>query len=102
MITVLVIMITGIIIGFFINGKAKLIKINDKLITWAIYLLLFLFGIGVGINDKIVENIHTIGLQAIVITIGALLGSLICAYIVYKFFFEKTKKTDDYNLSLDD
>ncbi len=92
MITVLAIMTAGIILGFFLSGKDKLIKINDKLTTWAIYLLLFLLGIGVGTNDKIVKNIHTIGLQAIIITLGALAGSLICAYVVYKLFFKKSSK----------
>ncbi len=92
MITVLAIMTVGIIIGFFIHNKTKLIKINDKLTSWAIYLLLFLLGISVGLNDKIINNIHSIGLQAIVITIGSLLGSLICAYITYKLFFMPEKK----------
>ncbi len=85
-------MTIGIAIGFFISKKENLIKINDKLVTWAIYLLLFILGIDVGTNKDIINNIHTIGLQAIIITMGALLGSLICAYIVYKLFF-KDKQT---------
>ncbi len=92
MTTVLIIMTIGITIGFFISKKESLIKINDKLVTWAIYLLLFLLGIGVGTHKDIINNIHTIGLQAIIITIGAILGSLVCAYIVYKLFF-RSKKT---------
>ncbi len=89
MITVILIMTAGIILGFFLQNKKQLLKINDQLIKWAIYLLLFLLGIGVGTNQKIVNNIHTIGLQAIIITAGTLLGSLICAYIVYHVFFRK-------------
>ncbi len=96
MVTVLVIMVVGIVVGFSISNRKKLIKINDKLTSFAIYLLLFLLGISVGLNDKIINNIHTIGLQAIIITIGALLGSLMCAYITYKLFFcvKKQKKTE--------
>ncbi len=94
MITVLVIMTIGMILGFFISNKTKWIKLNEKLTSWAIYLLLFWLGISVGENDKIIDNIPTIGLQAVVITIGSLLGSLICAYIVYKLFFvSKNKNT---------
>ncbi len=81
-------MTIGIALGFFISKNENFIKINDKLVTWAIYLLLFLLGIDVGTNKDIINNIHTIGLQAIVITIGAILGSLVCAYIVYKLFFK--------------
>ncbi|PID95661.1 MAG: DUF340 domain-containing protein [Bacteroidetes bacterium] len=96
MITVLVIMTAGIILGFFIHHKTTLIKLNDKLTSWTIYLLLFLLGIQVGLNDKIINNIHTIGFQATVITIGALLGSLIFAYITYKLFFiDKNKNHEE-------
>ncbi len=94
MTTVLIIMSIGIAVGFLISKRENLIKINDKLVRWAIYLLLFLLGIGVGTNKDIINNIHTIGLQAILITIAALLGSLICAYIVYRLFF-KSKPTQD-------
>ncbi len=93
MITVLVIMLVGIVVGFSISNRKKLIKINDKLTSFAIYLLLFLLGISVGLNDKIINNIHTIGLQAIIITMGALLGSLVCAYITYKLFFVRKKES---------
>jgi uncharacterized membrane protein YbjE (DUF340 family) len=92
MITVLVLMTLGIILGYFISEKKSLIKISDKLTTICIYLLLFLLGIGVGLNDKIIANIGTIGLQAIIITAGALLGSLILAYFTYKIFFRNYEK----------
>ncbi len=81
-------MTAGIAVGFLIHNKTGLVNISNKLTSWAIYLLLFLLGVGVGLNDKIINNIHIIGFQAITITIGALLGSLICAYITYKLFFE--------------
>lgn len=87
MITVLVIMTIGMLTGYLIHKKSILLKINNKLLTFSIYFLLFLLGIKIGLNDKIVNNIHNLGFQAVIITIGALLGSLICAYITYKLFF---------------
>jgi len=54
---------------------------------------LFLLGIGVGLNKTIVSNMAKIGLQAILITFGAVLGSLILAYITYTLFFiQKNEK----------
>jgi len=88
MITVLVLMTLGIGLGFFVVKFPKVIKGVDKMTTWSIYLLLFLLGIGVGLNEKIINNLHTIGLQALILTIGAILGSLIFAYITYKLFFK--------------
>ena len=88
MITVLVLMTLGIAIGFFIGKFPKIIKGVDKMITWSIYLLLFLLGIGVGLNEKIINNMHSIGLQALILTVGAVIGSIIFAYITYKLFFK--------------
>ncbi|MCT4602455.1 MAG: lysine exporter LysO family protein [Marinifilum sp.] len=88
MITVLVLMTLGIAIGFFVGKFPKIIKGVDKMTTWSIYLLLFLLGIGVGLNEKIINNLHSIGLQALILTIGAVAGSLIFAYITYKLFFK--------------
>jgi len=90
-IIVISIMVLGMGIGLFIGNRPKIIKIVGILTSFAIFLLLFLLGIGVGTNDKIINNLHSIGLQALILTLGAILGSLICSYFVYKFFF-KTEK----------
>ncbi|WP_206734525.1 LysO family transporter [Ancylomarina salipaludis] len=90
-IIVLSIMILGIGIGLFIGNRPKIIKVVGVLTSFAIFLLLFLLGIGVGTNDKIIKNLHSIGLQALVLTLGAILGSLICAWATYKFFFKTGK-----------
>jgi len=91
MITVLALMTLGILIGFFIDQYPKIIKAVDKMTSWAIYLLLFLLGIGVGLNEMIIKNLPTIGLQALILTIGALAGSLILAYFTYSLFFKSKK-----------
>lgn len=87
MITVLLLMTLGFVLGYVLRNKSKFIQFSNKATTLIIYILLFLLGIGVGLNKTIVSNMGTIGLQAILITFGALLGSLILAYITYKLFF---------------
>lgn len=88
----LVLMTAGVIVGFLINKSTELIKKVDKLITWAIYLLLFLLGIAVGVNDKIINNLDTIGLSALIISLGAILGSVLFAWVIYHFFFIPKQK----------
>lgn len=85
--TVLFIMMLGMLCGYLLRENKKVLQISDKLTSIAIYMLLFVLGIGVGLNEKIVSSINTIGLQALAITLGALLGSLLLALIVYKLFF---------------
>ena len=84
-------MVAGIIIGAVFNNRNKLISIIDKMTNWAIYALLFLLGISVGLNKTIINHLDNIGVKALIITIGAVLGSIIAALITYKLFFKKTE-----------
>ncbi|MGE5458221.1 MAG: LysO family transporter [Methanococcaceae archaeon] len=97
MISVLLVMSAGIILGAFIHKKSLLIKINDQLISLSIYVLLLLLGISVGLNKTIVQNFGTLGYQALVITLGAVLGSVLFSWIVFRIFFssETNKKVRD-------
>lgn len=92
MITVLVIMTVGIFIGWIFHNKKKFLKIIDKLTNWAIYLLLFLLGLSVGTNDKILKNLDQIGFQAILITLFAVLGSVLVSWVTYIIFFKKDER----------
>jgi len=85
---VLALMTLGIIIGYFISNNKKIILLADKLTGYTIFLLLFLLGIGVGLNQKVIDNLPTLGIQALLLSLGAIFGSLICAYITYKLFFK--------------
>lgn len=97
MISVLLIMTAGIIIGAFIHKKPMLVKMNDQLISLAIYVLLLLLGISVGLNKTIIQNIGTLGFQALVITLGAVLGSVLFSWLVFRLFFssEENKNFKD-------
>lgn len=89
MATVLLIMLAGILTGFAVNRFPLVVKLNDKLISWAIYGLLFLLGISVGLNKTIIQNLDKIGIQAFIITIGAIAGSVLTLWILYRFYFRE-------------
>ena len=93
MITVLLLMLAGIVAGYLLSSRRKLLKINDKLIQWAIYGLLFLLGISVGVNKTIIQNLDKIGLQSAIITIGAVTGSVLVIWALYHLFF-KSEQTN--------
>lgn len=82
------IMFGGIGIGYLLRKIAFLQKLNTS-ISITIYLLLFLLGISVGNNDTIMNNLGTLGLEAFLIALAATLGSVIAAWVVYRFFFRK-------------
>lgn len=92
MISVLILMTLGIAIGWFLHKKELILKASSILTNWAIYLLLFLLGLSVGTNDQILNNFDKIGLQAIFITIFAVLGSILVSWLTYILFFKKDER----------
>jgi len=88
MVAVIAVMTAGIILGYFIRHKTLLIKINDKFIIWAIYLLLFVLGVAIGTNETIMKSLPTLGLKALAITIGGVAGSILLAWFTYLKFFK--------------
>ena len=88
MLTVVLIMMAGIVLGYFLRARKRLVAINDKFITYAIYLLLLLLGISIGSNKTIVANLPVLGVKALIVTIGAMVGSILLALLTYKLFFK--------------
>ena len=89
MFTIIGLMLTGMLLGFLLR-KQKLSGIH-KVITVLIWLLLFLLGIDVGGNQKIINGLHTIGLEAIVITLAAVLGSVTAAWALWYVLYKRNK-----------
>lgn len=87
MLIVIGLMVSGIILGYIFRQKN--LKVVQHLITYAIFALLFLLGISVGVNRDIMDNLGTIGVEALVITLGAVGGSILCAWGIYKYYFLK-------------
>jgi len=84
---ILIIMITGIFLGFLFKKKRTLINTADKLAGLSIYLLLFLLGLSIGNNEIIVSNFARIGFTSIILTISGITGSVFFSYLTYKYFF---------------
>lgn len=82
-------MFLGGILGFILR-KRKL-KFTSKAIMILICLLLFLLGIEVGMNPDIISGITTIGFEALIITIAAVLGSAVMALLLWRYIKHKKK-----------
>lgn len=92
MIIVLLLMTLGIFIGWFLHKQKRFIKITSEITNWAIYLLLFLLGLSVGTNDKILNNFDEIGYQSIIITVFAVTGSVLVSWLCFTIFFKKDER----------
>jgi uncharacterized membrane protein YbjE (DUF340 family) len=83
-------MTLGMVIGASLRHKKKIIKQVNKLVTISVYLLLFLLGISVGLNDELVSNLDTLGVHALIITLMAVLGSVLLAMLIYHLYFKNS------------
>lgn len=93
MFVVIGLMLTGIIVGYLF--RAKKATWISKVITVLIWSLLFLLGIDVGNNKAIINGLHTIGAEALIITVAAILGSVIGAKLLWKWINKNLKKSKD-------
>ncbi len=91
MYTIIIIMIVGIALGFLVRQQTKWTAALNPIITYAIYALLFLLGVSVGTNRQILQHLDDISLQALLLTIGGIGGSVITAYFTYIAFFKNEK-----------
>ena len=83
------IMLTGMLLGFLLRNK-RLSWIH-KIITLLIWVLLFLLGIDVGGNEAIIKGLHTLGLEALIITLAAVTGSILCAWGLWYLLYIRNK-----------
>ena len=90
MLTIVVIMICGIGTGYLLRNK-KMGAIG-RIITALIWVLLFLLGIEVGGNPRIVNGLQTLGLEAIALTIGGCAGSVLFAWALWRYVSAKEAK----------
>ncbi len=94
MIEVLALMLAGWLVGLALRGMKKVGIGVDKAILIAIFLLLFFMGLGVGSNQQLLGSLPILGVNAIIIAVGATLGSLILGCIVWRLVLSPSKKSD--------
>lgn len=90
MFTIIGLMLTGMMVGYLLR-KRNLSRIQ-QVVTGLIWVLLFLLGVEVGSNEAIVRGLHTIGLEAVVLTIGGTLGSVLAAWALWRMLGGKKEE----------
>lgn len=94
MLEVIGFMIIGCVAGWLLRSKHKFIRAAERLCGWIIFLLLFSLGLSVGKNDAVMKNFSNLGLMSAGISIAAIIGSIVCAYFLYKYVFKKIKSDE--------
>ena len=90
MLKIVMIMLCGIGTGYLLRNRKM--SFIGRVITALIWVLLFLLGIEVGGNPRIVYGLQTLGLEAIVLTIGGCAGSVLFAWALWRYVSAKEAK----------
>lgn len=89
MFTVISFMLGGVVIGALLRKRDC--SWTSKAITVLIWLLLFLLGVEVGGNKKIIAALPVLGLDAFAISVASTIGSCVCAWLLWKFIQKRRK-----------
>ena len=93
MFIVILFIFLGILSGVFCRklstgARISLIDVaarwQGRIVTWLIWLLLFLLGIEVGSNEMIVRSLPTLGVEALLLSSAATLGCCVLAWMLWR------------------
>jgi len=76
--------LVGFLIGSKIVPKGKEIKFTNTLFPVLVFLVIFLMGIIIGSDEKVISSIGSIGTIAFVLTLFAMTGSVLAVTLMRK------------------
>ncbi len=77
--------VIGYPIGALLRKKNIEFKAVNTVEVITIAFLIFMMGARIGANDEVISSLDTIGLEAFVLVILALIGSTLCVFLLRKF-----------------
>ena len=86
---ILILLMAGSIAGYLLTKIKFVNPVSEKITGIIIYILLFFMGLSVGTSEEIMHNLDTLGLQALLISVFSILGSIFLAKFVYKLYYTK-------------
>jgi uncharacterized membrane protein YbjE (DUF340 family) len=85
---VLLFLAAGVFVGYLLRTRRGVLATAGTATTWSLYLLIFLLGISVGANEAVVRGLGRLGMQALVLSIGGIVGSILVGCVVSRMFFD--------------
>lgn len=77
-------LLVGCALGYLFVRNNQIIRgFVSVATTYTIYLLIFSMGLAVGTNQELIANVVSLGGQSIVLSLGAMLGSVLLAVLFY-------------------
>ncbi|WP_320054229.1 LysO family transporter [uncultured Acetobacteroides sp.] len=88
MLAVIILFTVGFLAGLLLKRWIRSTKPIERLVTIAIWLLIFILGANVGFNRVVMGNLHTLGLWALIIAVGSVAGSIAVVALVQRYIYK--------------
>jgi uncharacterized membrane protein YbjE (DUF340 family) len=86
-------LVAGVVVGLVKKNFSDALKKNiSRLMTVLVFTLILLMGIKTGVNKDVISNLGAFGVQAILIALAAIAGSILFAVIFEKIFLGRPSK----------
>ncbi len=86
-------LVAGVVVGLVKKNFSDALKKNiSRLMTVLVFTLILLMGIKTGVNKDVISNLGAFGVQAVLIALAAIAGSILFAVIFEKIFLGRPSK----------
>ena len=89
MLAIFLILIAAVVMGYLLRRKKRFVSVCERLTTAALWGLLFILGASVGSDREILSNIHDLSLQAGIICVGSVTGSILLVQCICRWFLRE-------------
>ena len=83
MLALILLFVSGAGLGILLRKRKGLAPWVEKLTQAVVCALMVVLGISVGANPQVMQNLGSLGLQALALTVGAITGSILMVRGVY-------------------
>lgn len=101
MFRILILLVLGVGVGYMLRGHS-FVGVTKWSIQITVCALLFVFGVSIGSDRNLIDNLYNFGWQAAVIACLGVLGSIVAARVAQRLFLRKEenheRKPDDFGL----
>jgi uncharacterized membrane protein YbjE (DUF340 family) len=77
----------GLIAGFLLRHRHRVLAWSSRAAGWAVCLMLLFLGLGLGARDKVINNLATLGWMGLAFCLASVAGSLLLIWPVYLRWF---------------
>lgn len=91
MFNVLILLSLGVAIGYAMR-RVRFVKNAEKGVSVTVMLMLFTFGASIGADAGLMSNFAKYGVQAAILAVAGITGSLAAAYLLYLLSRKKSRK----------